>query len=364
MGHHGSRRTWNQLNELYPGHRIPYLTVVEFVSSCAVCQKDRLGMSDALQPLYRTLKTDHKRKMVGMDTLTVTPPDKFGNKYINTVVVHATKLVGLYPCAEKTALNSALALFEFFATYGVYENLISDPGSDLTSEVVKQLTDWYGVRHVFSLVDRHESNGVEGSNKSILRHLRALVADERIADRWSCPSVLCLVRYMLNSQVNHETGLTPFHAHFGTEDNTYMKLPEAATTIVNAQEFVRLLDEDLRLLWDISKKHQQKLVTKRVGDENPARQNQYQQGDLVLFQRNPTVPLPSKLTLRYVGPYEVLEQVKNDVHCRHLCMGAVEGFHVERLKLYHGKREDAERVARLDYDRSRSTPSSTTVAIR
>ena len=66
----------------------------------------------------------------------------------------------------------ALALFQFFSTYGVFEELISDPGSDLTSEVVKHLTDWYGIRHVFSLVDRHESNGVEGTNKSILRHLQ------------------------------------------------------------------------------------------------------------------------------------------------------------------------------------------------
>jgi hypothetical protein len=300
--------------------------------------------------VYRTLKPPHRRKAVGVDTLTVTPPDKHGNEYVNVVVVHATKLVALYPSPDKSAKAMALALFRFFATYGVYEELLSDPGSDLTSDVVKQLTAWYGVRHVFSLVDRHQSNGVEGTNKSILRHLRALIADERVKDRWSEPSVLCLVQYMLNSQVSHETGMVPFHAHFGTEDGTYLKLPETASASKSTQEFVRLLDEDLRALWAISKKHQDELVAKRGLNDAPHLQNQYQPGDLVLLQRDPSAPLPEKLAMRYTGPYEVIAQSKNDVSCRHLCVKTVHTFHVERLKIFHGGREAAERIARLDHD--------------
>lgn len=350
MGHHGARKTWKALNEHFPGHRVPYRVVEEFVAACPTCQKDRLGMTEALQPVYRSLKPSHKRKMVGVDTLTVTPPDKWGNQYINVVVVHATKLVGLYPSAHKSAKDMALALFRFFATYGVYECLISDPGSDLTSEVVEHLTAWYGIRHVFSLVNRHESNGVEGTNKSVLRHLRALVSDERVRDRWSDPAVLCLVQYMLNSQVSHETGVVPYHAHFGTEDGTYLRLPEPSTPAANTQEFVRLLDEDLRLIWDISRRHQSELADKRGVNDDPALQNQYQPGDLVLLQRDPQAPLPEKLSFRYMGPYEVIAQSKNDVTCRHLCVKTVHTFHVERLKIFSGTRADAERVAQLDHD--------------
>lgn len=350
MGHNGARRTWLLLNEHCPGHRIPYHFVEDFVSRCAVCQKDRLGMTNTLQPLYRTLKTVDKRKMVGVDTLTVTPADKWGNQYIIVVVVHATKLVALYPTVNKGAIDTATALFKFFSTYGVYENLISDPGSDLMSEVVAQLTAWFGIRHVFSLVDRHESNGVEGTNKSVLRHLKAFVMDERIADRWSAPDVINLIQYWLNAQVSNETGLSPFHAHFGTEDSTYLKLPELLSESKTAHEFVKLLDDNLRTLWDISVKHQLKLVLKRAGKDDPALQNQFQPGDLVLFRRDTSAPLPSKLTMRFSGPFEVLSQIKNDVECRHLCMKTVHKFHVERLKLYVGTRADAERVAQVDHD--------------
>jgi hypothetical protein len=290
MGHNGARRTWKLLNELFPGHRIPYRLVEEFVSSCAICQKDRLGMTDAIQPVYRTLQSGQKRRMVGVDTLTVTPADKYGNCYVIVIVVHATKLVFLHPAQNKTAEETALALFRFFAQYGVYEYLISDPGSDLMSEVVAHLVKWLGMRHIFSLVDRHESNGVEGTNKSVLRHLNALVADERVADRWSHPSVLLLVQFLLNAQVSNETGLTPFHAHFGTEDNTYLRLPESSDAASNAQAFVKLLDEDLRALWTTSRAHQQSLLAKRGANADPALQNQYQPGDLVLFQRAPDGP--------------------------------------------------------------------------
>jgi hypothetical protein len=350
MGHHGARKTLKMLHEYFPGHGLSERCVSELIERCAVCQKDRLGMADALKPIYRSLKPDHKRKMVGVDTLTVTPPDKWGNQYITVVVVHATKLVGLYPSQHKGAQDTALALFRFFSQYGVYEDLISDPGSDLTSEVVKQLTAWYGIRHIFSLVDRHESNGVEGTNKSILRHLRALVADERVADRWSDPTVLCLVQYILNSQVSHETGIVPFHAHFGSDDATYFRLPDALAAAETTQTFVKLLDENLRTLWDISKQFQHSLKLKRAAGQDLDKQNKYQPGDLVLFQRDLQAPAPSKLALRYMGPYEVISHVKNDVTCRHLCVKTTHTFHVERLKMFFGSREDAERVARLDHD--------------
>jgi hypothetical protein len=150
---------------------IPHAVVAEFVATCPICQKVRLGMVDSLKPIVRHLKPEHKRSVVRVDTLTVTPIDKFGNQYIDVLVNHSTKFVVLYPKSEHTAISMATSIFQFFCTYGMFDSIISDPGSDLTSEVIKHLTDWFKTKHVFSLVDRHESNGVEGSNKQILRHL-------------------------------------------------------------------------------------------------------------------------------------------------------------------------------------------------
>jgi len=84
-----------------------------------------------------------------------------------------------------------------------------------------------GIRRVISLVDRHESNGVEGTNKQILRHLRTLVHDLRVPKEWSDPTILSLVLFAINDGVNSETGVRPLDAMFGSADGPYFRLPDS-----------------------------------------------------------------------------------------------------------------------------------------
>ena len=137
--------------------------------------------------------------------------------------------------------------------------------------------------------------------------------------------------------------------NFGSDDATYMRMPEVRDVSETTHAFVKLLDDNLSHLWEVSKAYQSKLVKKRAKGQDMAKQNQYQPGDLVLFRRPTGVPLPTKLTMKFMGPFEVFAQKKNDIECRHLCTKALHTLHVERLKAYFGSREDAEKAARIDY---------------
>ena len=150
------------------------------------------------------------------------------------------------------------------------------------AEVVQHLNKWLGTVHRVSIVDRHESNGVEGTNKQLLRHLRHLVNDERIKDRWSDPSVLPLVVFHLNNEIHSETGISPFEATFGSSDARYYNLPTVEDASVT-HEFVRSLNNDLRTIRDISLQYQQQLADQRVSITPESQQNVYQRGDIVLF---------------------------------------------------------------------------------
>jgi phospholipid-translocating ATPase len=349
-GHWGLRQTMKILDNSHPGHRIPVLTVSEFIAQCPICQKNRQGMADTLQPIIRHLKPEHKRKAIGVDMLTITPTDKLGNTYLIVIVVHFTKLAWGYPSASKDASVLAKALVTFFSIYGLYDTIMSDPGSDLTSNLTEELTKTYGIQHVFSLVNRHESNGVEGTNKQILRHLRALTHEERIQDQWSSPTVLPIIFFIINSHVSSETGISPFEAHFGSDDATYFKIPANFSPGAKQSEFLRLLNDNLKTLYTTSKRFQEEIVNTRTKTNNPLTQNMYQAGDYVLHQQDTKSPRTSKLSPAYLGPYLVITQHKNDVTARHMSSGIVKVLHVEQLKRFYGSEAEAKAAANIDQD--------------
>jgi len=350
VGHHGVRRTWLALNQKFPGHRITYDTVREYVTTCPVCQKTRLGMVDTVEPVVRTLKPEHMRSMIGFDHLAVTPPDSDGNKVILVVVNHGTKLATLYPLKEYTAEAVATCLFRHFVSYGLTDSVISDPGSAFTSDVIEELHRYFGVKQRFSLVNRHESNGVERTNREILKHLRALVNDERCKDRWSNPTVIGLIQYILNSSFHSESQAIPYELTFGTDAGTYCKLPETTTSTEWAQHYIQLLNDDLRSLQETSLQFQLQLAQERMQLARELTQTKFQPGDRVLHRHDPKQPLPTKLTTPFSGPYEVLHQHKNDVTCKHMCQGTLHTFHVSELKIFHGTQEAAELAAQWDHD--------------
>ena len=348
--HKGSRRTWQALNRFFPGHKISFKKVTEYVESCAICQKDRLGMVDTLKPVVRHIKPEHQRARVGVDRLTITPKDVYGNDTAIVVVEHFTKFVAVYPESEYDGVSVAKSLLRFFASYGLFEELISDPGSDIMSKVVQNLNKWLGIRHAVSLVDWHQSNGVERTNQELLRHLKTLTHDERIIGRWSDPMVLSFIVFCLNDSVNSETGCRPFDLKFGSEDGPYLQLPKTDNLKEVSEKWLQSVNEDLKTVREISTKYQATIIAERLALTPEKYQNKFQPGDMVLFQLDPNKQKPSKLASPYQGPFKVKSQYKNDVEVQHMSTGAIHKFHVTRLKLFVGSEDEAKRVAQLDGD--------------
>ena len=345
--HDGARRTWNDLNEVFPGHGIPFAFVQERVAACPTCQKTRLGMTGySLQPMTRHLKVPHSRSRIGVDRLAISPPSRNGNNNLVVIVEAFGGYTNLFATKDYTAETLASCLLQYYSRNGLFEELISDPGSDLMSDVVKLLHAWLGVKHLVSLVDRHESNGVEPRNKEILRHTRAIVFDKRLEDRWDEPLVLCLVEFHLNDIVSTETGVRAFDAKFGSAAGTYFRIPPDLPSAAASSELLRLVNEDLKVIHGIVTATHRTIIAMRCGEVTEDMQNLFQPGDFVLHKQ----PGATKLKYHWYGPLEVLKQRHNNVEARHLATGAVETYHVSRLKLFVGSAAQAREAAMRDQD--------------
>ena len=352
--HTGVATTWKAAREAYPTAHITMEAVREWVKNCAMCQKTRDVGIKGLRERILTLKPDTYRRIIGIDHVTVTPMDEFGNTCIILLVEHWAHFPQAYAAKNYTAETVATVLFKHICTFGLFDALASDPGSAFMAEVVQRLLVWMKMKHKVSLVGRHESNGCEGSGKQFIRHLRTLVMDERIKSKWSHDTVLPLINFYMCSFPTSETGgLTPFQLKYGTQDAAYFALPPDMDSETRSLEYLRRLDKDLSAVREVSQKLQDKIANERREDNEKV--PTYLPGDFILWNslENPCDHLDQKLATPWKGPYEVIKQSKNDIECTHVVLGEDAKLHVSRVKPFFGSKADAIRVALTDKDQYR-----------
>lgn len=351
VGHFGILETWTRLNKSFPGHQMSMDRVREFVTACANCQKTRKEQKNRLVKVKRNLKPPHSRSAIGIDAVKITPAGKEGHTHVMVILNLFTKHIYLHAIKGVTAQNLTVAVWNYWCNFGHTDMIISDLGSDLNSHLFAELVELMGMRHVFSIADKH-ANGTERSIKEVNRHLRAIVYDERIKDVFDDPTIIPTVQYILNSHISKETNYSPFELMFGSMDKNYNKLFEDKTA-EPSHVLLKRLNNNLEHLRETSHQYQQELVLKRESGQDPDKHNTYQAGDLVLFDSgSKTYP---KMAARYKGPYEVINQYRNDVNTRNLLTDAVKMFSVEDLEPFNGSRAAAEDAALRDQEQFKVT---------
>jgi len=350
-GHFGAHRTKRILDQMFPKNKIPLKYLQELADTCPECQMERQNTNQHLSGIYRSIKQHDVNSALGVDFLTVTPVDEKGHIGMFVVVNMFSKLVFLYPVVVKNAVTCATAIFKNICTYGFVRNLYSDPGSENTAQVIEELCKLLGMQHRISIVNRHESNGVERANKEILRHLRHLVQQERVKHKWADDTVLPVVQFIINGTYNRDSGT--YSQNFSAFTLTFGNLcherfdPNTLNDDKYKTEFVAKLNDNFQVLHKASEAYQEELAAKRLAKHNNP--DVLMAGDLVV--RDPNKPFRmAKLNYYYRGPYEVRSRVNNNVELKHLAMTALITEHIERLKPFLGTQEQAEHLANLDAD--------------
>ena len=213
-GHGGVTRTCHLLDEagLQWTHRTKH--VRRFIRMCPCCQKmDQ--MKKVIHSYPFTLSSYGLWDTISVDYIERLVPDEYGNNMIIVIIDNFSRFTSLYATTSTAAEGAADAILDFCARYVTPLHITTDCGSNFKSDLMASLMERLGSDHFLTDPHSKEMNGiVERVNKEVLRHLRAIIFDHRIAGKWS--KYLPLVQRLINTSKNSATGLSPVEIVFPT----------------------------------------------------------------------------------------------------------------------------------------------------
>ena len=206
-GHGGVERTLHMLDDagLQWKHRTKH--VRRFIRMRPCCQKmDQ--MKRVIHSYPFTLSSYGLWDTISVDYIESLVPDSFGNNMIIVIIDNFSRFTSLYASSSTAAEGAADAILDFCGRYVTPLHIITDCGANFKSDLMASLMERLGTNHFLTDPYSKEMNGiVERVNKEVLRHLRAIIFDHRLAAKWS--KYLPLVQRLINTSKNSATGLTP-----------------------------------------------------------------------------------------------------------------------------------------------------------
>ena len=251
----------------------------------------------------------------GLTTIKLLPPALMkGNKYILTMMDFATLYPEAIPLRKIDATTVAEALCETFTRLGLPEEILSDQGSNFTSNLMKKVMELLQIHHLKTSPYHPQADGMlerfHGTLKGMMR--KSNIANKN----WD--EYLPYVCFAVRDSVHSATGFTPFQLLFERDVRGPLSLLRHQLTGQTAGcrtvvDFVTNLKAKLHTAWEQAAQSdgQVKRKSKSYFDRK-AKPRTFQMGDQVLvFSPSET----DTFRAQWSGPYTV-EGVVSDVTYR------------------------------------------------
>nr|AAO19383.1 putative polyprotein [Oryza sativa Japonica Group]ABF98353.1 retrotransposon protein, putative, Ty3-gypsy subclass [Oryza sativa Japonica Group] len=335
--HPGSTKMYQDLTEGFSWASMKR-EIAEYVAVCDVCQRvkaEHQKPAGLLQPLKIP---EWKWEEIGMDFITGLPRTSSGHDSIWVIVDRLTKVAHFIP-VKTTYSGSRLAelyMARIVCLHGVPKKIVSDRGSQFTSNFWKKLQEEMGSKLNFSTAYHPQTDGqTERVNQVLEDMLRACALD--FGGSWD--KNLPYAEFSYNNSYQASLQMAPYEALYGRKcrtpllwDQTGERQVFGTDILREAEEKVKIIQERLRVAQSRHKSYA----------DNRRRDLSFGKGDYVYLRVTPfrgvhRFHTKGKLAPRFVGPYKIVSrrgEVAYQLELPQSLAGVHNVFHVSQLKVF------------------------------
>ncbi|UYV61833.1 hypothetical protein LAZ67_1006770 [Cordylochernes scorpioides] len=311
-GHLGVARTMYRIKSKYFWPSM-LKDVSEFVKTCHLCQS-RKGSNQLPSGLLQPIPTaNFPFERIGIDFVGPLPSTKNRKKWIIVLTDYYTRYAETRAVSEATVKEVSKFLVEdIFLRHGAPQYLISDRGSQFTSNLMKEVMKTCKIKHCFTTSYHPQTNGLtERLNRTLINMLSMYVN----TDQKNWDEILPFITHAYNTTIQETTGYSPFFLMFGREPTSLLDDRNISVDIDkdDYDEYIKhhldKINRTRKLVINNTIKTQERM---KKNYDKKHMERSYEPGELVaVWTPIRKIGKCEKLLRKYFGPYRILKKLSN-----------------------------------------------------
>ena len=277
-----------------------YPQIARYCAQCTPCQLRKTPTSYNKQPLSPWPSTTEPLARVAVDIFDPIKMSRKGNTVVLVMIDFLTRYVWARPLPNQTAITIARELLNIFLEVGFPQQLVSDSGTNFTSNILTALCQLLHVDKYTVTTAHHSSNGLV---ERFMRTLQAAVTPFTDSDQSNWCDVIPFVVFAYNSSTQRPVGYSPFLLMYNREPRLPLDniLHHQVSMCNEDPSFTDRVAMNFQLL-----EHTQKQQKQR--HDTTTKSASFQTGDDVfILDTTPPINKSRKLTNKYKGPFRCVD---------------------------------------------------------
>lgn len=336
-GHLGYHKTLEKIKDRYFWFNMN-TDIYNHCKNCLSCAGRKHMSHKVCHELVPIVVPEKPFTKMAVDILGPLPLTYNGNRHVIIFGDYTTKWIEAFPIVDMKAETVAKLFVEnIVCRFGSPNELLSDQGTNFTSNIVKEVTKMCNTRKIFTTPYHPQTDGmVERFNSTLLTMISMYVSTNQ--RDWD--TLLPYMLFAYRTSKHATTKYTPFFLLYGFESRLPIdSVLNANFTdyMIDLDDFVFHITQNFTNAWKLANDNikTQQLRQKTNYDKKVFVQNILKNDLVLIYKPANKVGRSPKLTHTWVGPYRVVDvQTPNVIVCDTKNVSKTQKLHLNNVKLF------------------------------